>query len=286
MEIKPLTTFFLIFFLIGLQNHQKEEAFEKSFNQIQDVTRVQDTRIKNILTEVNGNEVFISYPEDKQESNTYPVVMAIHGSGREARSYMPGDEKSVDFYIHQRDLAVKNGFMFVVLSNGIDTWGTDEGIRNLKDLYHFVQSNYNVEKKWTLWATSAGGSLMNRLIRECPEIVSRAIGTFPVYDISDSMKRSNGAKKTWSGKTDELREVNPSLYPEALINVPFLIYHGKDDQVVPPKFHSQKLQDEVNNRGGNVALYLVDGGHSTQNWNVYDDEIIIDFLKSDINKQM
>src|SRR5699024_8561121 len=235
--------------------------------------------IKNIFTEVNGHEVFISFPIHESNKHIFPVVMGIHGSGREARSYMPGDKKSVDFYIHQRDLALQNGYMFVVLSNGIDTWGTDEGLRNLKDLYDFIQSNYRVQKKWVLWATSAGGILMNRLIREYPNLVRKALGTFPVYDIADSMNRSNGAKKVWSSEKEKLQDINPSRYPEALTLVPFLIFHGKDDQIVPPKFHSEIFKKEVNSQGGDVTLYLVSGGHSTSNWNVYDENIITDFLQ-------
>lgn len=245
---------------------------EKTSNQ-------QEKEIKNTLIELNNRDVYISYEIRQSENHDYPVLMAIHGSGREARSYMPADEKSVDFYIYQQDLALQNGYMFVVLSNGIDTWGTDTGLRNLKDLYEFIQSNYQVQKKWTLWATSAGGTMMNRFIRKYPERVNKALGTFPVYDISDSMKRSNGAKEVWSDRQEELQKRNPSRYPEVLTRVPFLIFHGKDDEVVPPEFHSEILKKEVNDLGGDVTLYLVEGGHSTSNWNVYDDKIITDFLQ-------
>lgn len=280
MKMKFLITFLVSFLLIWIQIHQKEMVFAKPLVQSQELYNAEEIRIKNILTEVNGSEVFISYPEHVSESYRYPVVMAIHGSGREARSYKPGDEKSVDFYIHQRDLAVENGFMFVVISNGIDTWGTDEGLQNLKGVYDFIRSNFLVKKEWILWATSAGGTLMNRLIKEYPEIVNKAIGTFPVYDIEDSIGRSKGAQKVWSGRKGELLEINPSMYPESLVDVPFLIFHGKDDQVVPPEFHSIRLQNDVNESGGNITLHLVDGGHSTRNWNVYDDDIISAFLKN------
>lgn len=228
------------------------------------------------LIDINGTEAYIATPDDFDESKTYPVVMAIHGNGRSAASYNESSSESVDFYTHQADIATSEGFIFTVISNDDDTWGTDQGLENLYSLYNYIQENYNVEETWTLWSTSAGGLQMNRFIREYPHLVEKAIGTFPVYDLEDMLAHNNTAKEVWADMSIE--NINPANYPEALIDIPMLIFHGKDDVVVPPEQHSQRLADDLSLLGGNITIHLVEGGHSTDNFNVYDDNIIRDFL--------
>lgn len=243
---------------------------------VHNVCAQQKIEIADTIVTLNGKEVYISFPA--YIKGECPVVMAIHGSGREARSYIPNDKKSSAFYIHQRDLAVNSGFMFVVISNGSDTWGTDIGVKNLFMVYNYVCSTYNVQKKWILWATSAGGISLARFIKKNPDKVSKAIGTFPAYDLNDSFTRLKSARNAWKNDTVELKKINPVNYPEIFIKVPYLIFHGRDDQAVPLKLHSCRLQKDVNRRGGHIQLYVVYGGHSTSNWNVYDDNIITNFL--------
>ncbi|SKB97082.1 hypothetical protein SAMN05660226_04073 [Parapedobacter luteus] len=89
-------------------------------------TSAQPLVVRDTLVQVAGREVYIAMPPITQDG--YRVVLALHGSGREARSYKPGDSKANAFYVRQRDLAVKNGYLFVVVSNGSDTWGTDRGL--------------------------------------------------------------------------------------------------------------------------------------------------------------
>lgn len=223
-----------------------------------------------------NKEVYLSYPSDLE--GKYPVIMAIHGSGRESLSYDPRSEAHSDFYVHQRDLAVNNGFMFVVISNGSDTWGTDEGLRRLDSLYGFVRKRYNVNKKWVLWSTSAGGVLLARFVKENPSEVCKAIGTFPVYDLRYEFNHLKSAYNAWKDDTIFLDRDNPINYPIVFKNVPYLIFHGKDDTSVPVKMNSLRLMNDVNRLGGHVILYIVPGGHSTHNWNVYNDKIITNFL--------
>src|SRR5690606_15298034 len=101
--------------------------------------------VRDTVFSLNGHEVYLAIPPS--DKNVYPVVMAIHGSGREARSYKPNDSKSSPFYIHQRDLAINNGYLFVVVSNGEDTWGTDKGVESLRNVYQYILKNFKVEKK-------------------------------------------------------------------------------------------------------------------------------------------
>jgi len=231
--------------------------------------------VKDTVITLGDTELYIVVP--KLPSKPYPVLMAIHGSGREARSYKPGDARSSEFYVHQRDLAVDNGFMFVAVSNGPDTWGTNRGLERILEAYNYVGDQYPVEKKWTFWTTSAGGVLFIRLAKERSELISRAIGTFPVYDLEESFSRLQSSKEAWKS-LDDVKKYNPVNYPEVLIDIPYLIFHGREDPAVPIKQHSERLKRVVNEHGGKIKLYDVPGGHSTGNWNIYNDILIRAFL--------
>lgn len=224
---------------------------------------------------LDGRNVYLAMGAEVEKEAR--VLMAIHGSGREAGSYIPGDEKASPFYIHQRDLALACGYLFVVVSNGPDTWGTDNGLQVLDSLYNYVNKQYNTTPKWVLWATSAGGVLMNRMVKTYPERVEKAIGTFPVYDLEESYEHLTSAQKAWKSLND-CKTINPARDPEALVNVPYLLFHGQNDLAVPAKAHSERHKNEVNKLGGNVELHLVSGGHSTDNWNLYQDERIKTYL--------
>ncbi|WP_178371556.1 alpha/beta hydrolase family protein [Cyclobacterium lianum] len=237
------------------------------------------THQKDTLFEIGDRIVYISLPERVQKSDSvaYPVLMALHGSGRNALNYLPGQEESVSFYVHQRNLALKNGYLFVVLSNGNDTWGTDLGLKNLLKVYEYIRSNYKVKEKWVLWGTSAGGVQMFRMIRNHPEKIERIIGTFPVYDLEEAYSRRKSANFIWQSR-EEFKSINPATFPEKLINIPMLIFHGRKDQAVPYEKHSLRLKKEVNALGGSVKLRTVSGGHSTSNWKVYKNHQINKFL--------
>ena len=76
-------------------------------------------------------EVDLVLPDKYRENN--PVLLAIHGTNRKSTSY-----RDVGFYRFQRDKALENGYIFVSLSNGGDTWGLDDGLMNLIVLYNYI----------------------------------------------------------------------------------------------------------------------------------------------------
>lgn len=232
------------------------------------------------LIQVDGHEMYLALPSIP--SDTYPVLLALHGSGREARSYRPNDPKGNVFYIHQRNLALQNGYLFVTVSNGPDTWGTDTGLHTVLTVYDYVKANYRVKKGWALWGSSAGGVLMYRLIREYPDRVDRALGTFPVYDLYDAFGRLESARQSWKTAA-AFTEINPAQTPEAFAYVPILLFHGTADEAVPMAKHSERLVREVRSWGGEVTLYEAPGGHDTANMALYPDSLIDDFLQQGIN---
>lgn len=228
------------------------------------------------IDSIDGRTVFMAW-DDQFPVSVRPALLALHGSGRSAESYIPGHEKSVPFYEKQRDLAVKAGYLFVVLSNGKDTWGTDEGLKATVKCMEFVKGKFPVREKWCIWASSAGGVLLGRLLKEYPSLVDRAIGTFPVYDLEHSMRHLPSARSAWGDR--DYRKANPALYPEAFMRIPYLIFHGSDDEAVPVDLHSARIAKTANEAGGNVLLNIVTGGHSTGNFALYDDDLILNFLQ-------
>lgn len=225
---------------------------------------------------LNGRLVYIAWRGEKPLPRA-DVLLALHGSGRSAESYAPGSSQSVPFYVRQRDLALQAGYLFVSISNGKDTWGTDDGMNAILDLVRFVKKEYEVKEKWTLWASSAGGVMLGRIVRYRPDLVCKAVGTFPVYDLKESYQTLKSAQEAW-GQAEAFAEIDPSGYPEAFVKVPYLVFHGTEDKAVPVEKHSERLLKEVNALGGKVSLQVVPGGHSTQNFDLYDDDLILKFL--------
>ena len=235
------------------------------------------------IIQLGGHEVYLAFPSTP--SDMYPVLLALHGSGREARSYRPNDPKGNAFYIHQRNLALQNGYLFVAVSNGQDTWGTNEGLYTVLAVYDHVRAQYGVTEKWALWASSAGGVLMYRLIREYPDRVDRALGTFPVSDLEDAFERLESARRSWKTETAFIG-INPVDTPEAFAHVPILLFHGTADEAVPIAKHSERLMREVKPWGGDVTLYKAPGGHDTANMALYPDRLIDGFLQRSINSKL
>ena len=95
----------------------------------------------------SDGQVYIAMPGKIPPNAKLPAVIAVHGSGRGALDY-----QSTPFYVEQRNIALANGYIFAVISNGADTWGLDEG------LYNLIQK-HGVEKvmfgsDYPLWNTS------------------------------------------------------------------------------------------------------------------------------------
>lgn len=193
------------------------------------------------------------------------VVIAVHGSGRNALDY-----RDTPFYSRQRDMVLENGCVFAALSNRYDTWGTDDGLYNLNLLTDLLRQRYGVNKV-ALWATSAGGVLANRMVRNYPEKVLLVIGTFPVYDLAAEFHL---VTCRWGWHTEDKTEFqrlitgkNPADFPDALKDHPYYITHGTADTAVPIEANAYKMQRDV---GSNITLQVIEGGvHSTENFDFY-----------------
>ena len=227
----------------------------------------------------NQGQVYEAIP-DSSKGDRAPVLLALHGSGREATSY-----RDVQFYRTQRDLALESGYHFLAISNGPDGWGLDDGLENIFTLYEYVSATLAVNPRWVFWGTSAGGAMMFRIVHARGEIVRGVIGTFPVYDLIDAFHNSAGCGKAWSARTEpELRSRlgdgrNPPDLLESLVGREYLLFHGRDDAILDPQTHSGRFRDEANPQGGSVKLVLTPGGHSTENHEVYNRSLIARYLR-------
>lgn len=210
----------------------------------------------------NQGQVYLVMPKNIPEGVTLPVVIGVHGSGGNALVF-----RDHQMYKNIKDFALKYGYIFVALSNGQDAWGTDDGLYNLNLLYDYMQENYQVDERVVLYAYSAGGTLAYRMIRQYPEKVNFIVGTYPVYDMTSFTGTS--AQEAWgvSNYNDYVKAVegiNPSNYPEALVNHKIYLSHGSADTAVPLESNSQKLKDDVTSLGGSVELQIVEGkGHDS-----------------------
>ena len=217
------------------------------------------------------SDAYIAEPENHDDKERIPLLIAIHGNGREALSY-----KEVPFYARQRDIALECGFLFAAVSNGHDAFGYKKGYENVKKLYEYIKSKYNIYPEIALWASSAGGLLMHRFCRDYPDNVGLLLGTFPVCDpLGISNKESlYKALEVKAGQEKKLIDkIRPFLPFEHSFDIykkiKIVISHGRDDVAVSIA-QSRLLLEKVKKAGGDMVLFEAEGGHSTSNFSIYD----------------
>jgi len=211
------------------------------------------------------------------------ILLGLHGSGRSAGSYA-----QIPFYRYQRDRALRSQHIFASISNGPAGWGLDAGLQNVLALIDLLCDKFGSDCTFVPWGSSAGGIMMFRLVAELVgsdrfRPIERAIGTFPVYDLFSVFRKSPGCEKAWKAKsTAELEQNvgdrNPPLFAEDLAACRYWIGHGIDDALVDLTENAERLQRDIAPYGGEVELHRAAGGHSTQNFLVYDDEALGSFL--------
>ena len=223
-------------------------------------------------------QVYIALPEEYGNGETFPLLIALHGSGREALSY-----RDVPFYAMQRDIALQCGYVFAAVSNGPDTYGLDAGFKNAELLYRYMHENYSLYDRSALWASSAGGFMMHRLYRENPDIFGLLLGTFPVFDPL-TIKPIASMLAAFDAKTDDefyrnARYLSPKFFENDIYkNAHIVIAHGIHDEAVPIS-QSEGLKEQVQKYGGKMELIKKPGGHSIQNFALYDTDCFHNALK-------
>ena len=237
---------------------------------------------KERIVKINGADAYIRIPDGFSYINESNVLMAIHGSGRQARSYRNAvsDANGVDFYAHQRDLSLQNGYIFCVISNDPDCWGTDAGLSRINALYDYMVSNYNTDQQFALWSTSAGGVLMHRMVKDYPSRVLGCLGMFPVYDLDVEWSILQSCRDACGNNQVNYSGKNPPSFAASLTTKRYRIDHGDADTSVPLAGNSQALADTVNALGGSITLNVIAGGIHDTNLAYYNDSAINTFLQS------
>ena len=237
-----------------------------------------DNNFKEIVTKLEKprvnhkgqGEVYIALPSDYEKAQACPMVIALHGSGREALSY-----RDVPFYTRQRDIALECGYVFACVSNGPDTYGLDGGYENVEVLFEYMRKEYKVNSKLALWASSAGGLMMHRFFRENKDVCGLLMGIFTIFDPLTTMLPLKSALRAFKANDiDELREKASFLSPQwfrkdIYSETQIVVAHGEHDKAVPIS-QSEQLYKQVSEHGGNMHLIRKPGGHSTQNFALYE----------------
>lgn len=213
--------------------------------------------------------VYIALPSG-QEDAPRPLLLALHGSGRDALCY-----RDVPFYRIQRDIALSCGYRFAAVSNGPDAFGLDDGLANVESLYGWMCARYPLSGRAALWATSAGGLMMHRFYRLYPERISLLLGVFPIFDPLTmpplrSMLRSFGAQNACElcKKVTALGLAPSTCSPGTYYGARAVVAHGRDDAAVPIT-QSYAMRVQVLRDGGRMTLIETPGGHSTKNYAIY-----------------
>ena len=235
------------------------------------------TKIKTAGIEANLGEVYIALPSEFKPEHKYPLLIALHGSGREALSY-----RDIPFYSKQRDLALESGYIFASVSNGSNTFGTDAGYDNFINLYKYMKSKYCLYNSIVLFSSSAGGLLMHRIYRSLPHKINLLLGVFPLFDPT-IMLPIKSLLNAYNARDEEelilkIQHLKACMYPKDIYkNAHIVISHGVDDKLVPLS-QSEALLKQVNKHGGVMSLFKAAGGHSIENFAIYETDLFTNAL--------
>lgn len=244
-----------------------------------------EENIFNLIDEegsLNYGQVYIVKPKTVEKK--LPLLMALHGSGREALSY-----RDIPFYTRQRDIAIESGYIFACISNSSHTFGTDEGYENVLKLYEYIKNNYNIYKDIALWSSSAGGLMMHRFFREYKDNIKLLLGTFPLFNPLTTLKIKSLLRAYGASNEAEfiniLKDKSPDRYPlDIYKDTKIVIAHGVDDNAVNIS-QSEALLKQVTTYGGDMELIKTAGGHSIENFALYETKSFHKALK-DMKKEV
>lgn len=99
--------------------------------------------------------------------------------------------------------------------------------------------------------------MAKRSIRD-PEILARTINDTDIWPLFSTMLLStfNRMGQRLDGTENDIEITRTTTYPLEELNVPVLIVHGTQDQLVPFEVHAKMFEARV----PNVELLAVDGG--------------------------
>lgn len=194
----------------------------------------------------------ISYPDNFDETKTYPVIFFMHGAGNRGN-----DINKLFDNAYFQILPTHKDFPFITVAPhcSADTWF--ELWQPLKNLVHHITTLPFVDvSRIYLMGVSMGGYGAWQLGMSLPQYFAAMV---PIC----------GGGMYWNA--------------DQLVNVPVWAFHGGKDDIVFPE-ESIKMVNAVNKYGGNAKLTIYEDSLHSVWFKVYPDQAVYDWLLSHKNE--
>lgn len=182
------------------------------------------------------------------------------------------------FFGHQPalDLALLDRGYHIAYVDVSNLYGSKEAMARCDDFYHFLTSNFNLNKKSIMEGMSRGGLLIFNYAAKFPERVSAIYGDNPVCDFKSWPGGKNGklSQSDWDrclkayGITAEQAATYPQITDASFANqlakhqIPVALVLGTADNVVPPSENGELIAKHYSAAGGPVKVWRKPGlGH-------------------------
>jgi len=193
------------------------------------------------------------------------VVLVFHGLG-----YM-GEKNGVD--TTELEWA-NNGFLVVFPYYGPWSWMNREARIFVDDLVDAVYTNYSLSEEIPLISTGGSMGGYSSLLYTCyaKRPVAKCLALFPVCDLKAHFNERPDLPRSihhaFCGYKEDMEilfiEHSPVHQISKMPDIPYLIIHGDQDEVVNKKLHSDSMVQKMAERNLNVNYIQVEGmGHGT-----------------------
>ncbi|MGB1259843.1 MAG: GDSL-type esterase/lipase family protein, partial [Akkermansiaceae bacterium] len=180
------------------------------------------------------------------------------------------------FFGHQPalDLALLDrGYHLAYVDVG-GLFGADEAMKRGDEFYHFLTTNFNLNKKCIMEGMSRGGLMIFNYTAKHPDRVSAVYGDNPVCDFKSWPGGKSGkfSKSDWAaclkayGITGEQAAKHPQITDPSFVtklkNTPVALVIGTADKVVPPAENAELVAKHYAAAGGPLKVWRKPGlGH-------------------------
>lgn len=173
-----------------------------------------------------------------------------------------------DWHYEMDSILLSKGF-YIVYLNTDNMFGSPGAIACWNDFYHYLESNYGMNKKVALEGVSRGGLFIYRFAKKYPQRTACIYAEAPVCDIRSwpgGMGKSPGDSASWKILLKEYHlteeaamhyKDNPfdSLQKIAKYKIPIWHSIGLHDSLAPPKENTFILVKRYIKLGGPATIY-------------------------------
>lgn len=199
-------------------------------------------------------------PKFAKRNGTEIGVLAVHGHGASATTFMPG---TTSCFRVAYDLAEARFTVLSIDAGGGSGWADDDVMSAMDAGANYLRDHFLVDPVICLLGWSMGGLSVLNWMKRNPTRVSRCVAFAPATDISyfhgnvtygPEIEADYGGASVWTtgivGHSPSAEVANYRGLP------PTRIYHGDADTTVPPA-QTQTFVTQVND--SNLARYTVPG---------------------------